>query len=155
MPAVQHKGHEMDIEEFEKQERPRAKRSRLEPFQAQIFELKAKGYANWQVCQWLEANGLKVSQEAVRKFITSRDGSTPAPAPASMPGANTAPASAAPEVSPAPPAAPEAGESSPADDLAGLDKKQKREKLADRFLGDEAKPKNSLASRLIKQEKSK
>ena len=145
----------MDIEEFEKQERPRAKRSRLEPFQAQIFELKAKGYANWQVCQWLEANGLKVSQEAVRKFITSRDGSTPAPAPASMPGANTAPASAAPEVSPAPPAAPEAGESSPADDLAGLDKKQKREKLADRFLGDEAKPKNSLASRLIKQEKSK
>lgn len=143
----------MDIEEFEKQERPRAKRSRLEPFQAQIFELKAKGYANWQVCQWLEANGLKVSQEAVRKFIKSRDGS--APAPASMPGANTAPASAAPEVSPAPPAAPEAGESSPADDLAGLDKKQKREKLADRFLGDEAKPKNSLASRLIKQEKSK
>ena len=145
----------MDIEEFEKQERPRAKRSRLEPFQAQIFELKAKGYANWQVCQWLEANGLKVSQEAVRKFIKSRDGSTPTPAPASMPGANTAPASAAPEVSPAPPASPEAGESSPADDLAGLDKKQKREKLADRFLGDEAKPKNSLASRLIKQEKSK
>ena len=143
----------MDIEEFEKQERPRAKRSRLEPFQAQIFELKAKGYANWQVCQWLEANGLKVSQEAVRKFIKSRDGS--APAPASMPGANTAPASAAPEVSPAPLAAPEAGESSPAEDLAGLDKKQKREKLADRFLGDEAKPKNSLASRLIKQEKSK
>jgi hypothetical protein len=155
MPAVQHKGHEMDIEEFEKQERPRAKRSRLEPFQAQIFELKAKGYANWQVCQWLEANGLKVSQEAVRKFIKSRDGSTPAPAPPSMPGANTAPASAAPEVSPAPPASPEAGEASPADDLAGLDKKQKREKLADRFLGDEAKPKNSLASRLIKQEKSK
>ena len=35
------------------------------------------------------------------------------------------------------------------------DKKQKREKLADKYLGDEAKPKNSLASRLIKQEKSK
>ena len=144
----------MDIEEFEKQERPRAKRSRLEPFQAQIFELKAKGYANWQVCQWLEANGLKVSQEAVRKFIKSRDGSTPAPAPASMPGANTAPASAAPQVSSAP-AAPEADESSPADDLAGLDKKQKREKLADKFLGNEATPKNSLANRLIKLEKSK
>lgn len=79
----------------------------------------------------------------------------PHPAPASMPSANTAPASAAAEVSAAPPAAPEAGEASPADDMAGLDKKQKREKLADRFLGDEAKPKNSLASRLIKQEKSK
>lgn len=64
----------MDIEEFEKQVEPRAKRSRLEPFQAQIFELKAKGYANWQVCEWLAANGLKVSQEAVRKFIKSREG---------------------------------------------------------------------------------
>ena len=151
MAGVQHKGQEMDINEFEKRMQPRAKRSKLEPFQAQIFELKAKGYANWQVCEWLSENGVKVSQEGLRKFIKSRDGS----APPSMPSANTAPASAAPEVSPAPPAAPEAGESSPADDLAGLDKKQKREKLADRFLGDEAKPKNSLASRLIKQEKSK
>ena len=142
----------MDIEEFEKQERPRAKRSRLEPFQAQIFELKAKGYANWQVCQWLEANGLKVSQEAVRKFIKSREGS---PSPASMPSANTAPASAAPVVSSATPAAPVADESSPADDLAGLDKKQRREKLADKFIGEEAKPKNSLATRFLKQEKSK
>jgi len=64
----------MDIEEFEKKVQPRAKRSRLEPFQAQIFELKAKGYANWQVCEWLAANDLKVSQEAVRKFIKSREG---------------------------------------------------------------------------------
>lgn len=66
----------MDIEEFEKKVQPRAKRSRLEPFQAQIFELKAKGYANWQVCEWLAANDLKVSQEAVRKFIKSREGKT-------------------------------------------------------------------------------
>jgi len=64
----------MDIEEFEKQVEPRAKRSKLEPFQAQIFELKAKGYANWQVCEWLAANDVKVSQEAVRKFIKSREG---------------------------------------------------------------------------------
>ena len=125
----------MDIEEFEKRQQPRAKRSRLEPFQAQIFELKAKGYANWQVCQWLEANGLKVSQEAVRKFIKSRDGS--APAPASMPGANTAPASAAPEVSPPPPAAPEAGEESPSDDTDGLtleQVRQRREAKAKQFI---------------------
>lgn len=142
----------MDIEEFEKRQQPRAKRSRLEPFQVQIFELKAKGYANWQVCQWLAENGLKISQEGLRKFIKSRENSSPSPA--SMPSANTAPASAAPEVSSAP-AVPEVGASSPADYLAGLDKKQKREKLADRFLGDEAKPKNSLASRLINQEKTK
>ena len=69
-------GRMMDIEEFEKKVQPRAKRSRLEPFQAQIFELKAKGYANWQVCEWLAANDLKVSQEAVRKFIKSREGKT-------------------------------------------------------------------------------
>ena len=96
----------MDIEEFEKRQQPRAKRSRLEPFQAQIFELKAKGYANWQVCEWLAANGLKVSPEAVRKFIKSREGS---PSPASMPSANTAPAqaSAAPVVAPAEPEAQE------------------------------------------------
>ena len=142
----------MDIEEFEKRQQPRAKRSRLEPFQAQIFELKAKGYANWQVCEWLAANGLKVSPEAVRKFIKSRDGST---SPASMPSANTAPASAAPVVSSAPPVMPEADEASPADDLAGLDKKQRREKLADKFIGEEAKPKNSLATRFLNQEKSK
>ena len=142
----------MDIEEFEKRQQPRAKRSRLEPFQAQIFELKAKGYANWQVCEWLAANGLKVSPEAVRKFIKSRDGST---SPASMPSANTAPASAAPVVSSAPPAMPEADEASPADDLAGLDKKQRREKLADKFIGEEAKPKISLATRFLNQEKSK
>ena len=137
----------MDIEEFEKRQQPRAKRSRLEPFQAEIFELKAKGYANWQVCEWLAANGLKVSPEAVRKFIKSRDGST---SPASMPSANTAPA-AAQVVSSAPPVAPEADESSPADDLAGLDKKQRREKLADKFIGEESKPKNSLATRFLKQ----
>lgn len=101
----------MDIEEFEKKVQPRAKRSRLEPFQAQIFELKAKGYANWQVCEWLAANDLKVSQEAVRKFIKSREGkgepvtartsTTPAAKPAAAPQVSTpkegpGPADAAP-----------------------------------------------------------
>ena len=42
------KGQPMDIEEFEKRVQPSAKRSRLEPFRSQIFELKAKGYADWQ-----------------------------------------------------------------------------------------------------------
>lgn len=142
----------MDIEEFEKRQQPRAKRSRLEPFQAQIFELKAKGYANWQVAEWLEANGLKVSSEAVRKFIKSRDGST---SPASMPGISTPPPPSAVPQAPAPPASPEADTQSPADDLAGLDKKQRRERLADKFLGEEAKPKNALATRFLNQEKSK
>lgn len=64
----------MDIEEFEKKVQPGAKRSRLEPFLVQIFELKSKKYTNLQISEWLAANGVKVSQEAVRKFINSREG---------------------------------------------------------------------------------
>lgn len=82
MSADQHKGHQMDVKEFEKQMEPKAKRSRLEPFQAQIFELKEKGYANWQICKYLEDNGITISQEGLRKFIKSRDGQ---PAPAAAP----------------------------------------------------------------------
>lgn len=63
----------MDIEEFEKQVKPSAKRSRLEPFRAQIFELKAKGYADWQVKDWLAANGVEVSRQAVQQFIKKGD----------------------------------------------------------------------------------
>lgn len=63
----------MDIEEFEKRVQPSAKRSRLEPFRSQIFELKAKGYADWQVRDWLAENGLEVSRQAVQQFIKKGD----------------------------------------------------------------------------------
>ncbi|MFB0827743.1 hypothetical protein ACEU07_20925 [Chromobacterium violaceum] len=63
----------MDINEFEKQTPPKAKRSRLEPFRNQIFELKARGYANWQIAEYLKQNGVSVTQEAVRKYIKSRE----------------------------------------------------------------------------------
>lgn len=62
----------MDISEFEKQVHPRSKRSRLDQFKAEIFELKNKGYTNGQVKEWLAKNELLVSIEAVRKFIKSR-----------------------------------------------------------------------------------
>lgn len=74
MSAGQHKGQRMDVKEFEQQMQPKAKRSRLEPFHAQIFELKEKGYANWQICKYLADNGINISQEGLRKFIKSRDG---------------------------------------------------------------------------------
>lgn len=126
----------MDIEEFEKQQQPRAKRSRLIPFQAQIFELKAKGYANWQVCEWLAANGLKVSQEGLRKFIKSREGHS---SPGSMPNANKAPADAAQQNE----------ETDQTDGLKGLDKKQRREKIADQYIKPEFT--NPLLKRLKKE----
>lgn len=64
----------MDITEFEKTTKPKAKKSKLEPFKASIFELKEKGYANWQIRDWLVSNGIKITQEGVRTFIKSRIG---------------------------------------------------------------------------------
>lgn len=59
----------MDIEEFVKQVQPRKKRSRLIPFADQIMRLKTEGYTDLQIRDWLEANGVKVSREMVRKFV--------------------------------------------------------------------------------------
>jgi hypothetical protein len=63
----------MNIEDFEKLMPPKAKRSRLQPYLREIFQLKDKGYANWQIAEWLAHNEIKVSQETVRKFIISRE----------------------------------------------------------------------------------
>lgn len=70
----------MDIEEFEKQVQPSGKRSRLEPFRSQIFELKAKGYADWQVRSWLAANGLEISRQAVQQFYKKKPKAARVPA---------------------------------------------------------------------------
>lgn len=63
----------MDIEEFTKQAKPRAKRSKLEPFKKQIFTLKEMGYVDWQIKEWLETEGLVVSRQAVQQFIKKRE----------------------------------------------------------------------------------
>jgi hypothetical protein len=92
MPEVHQQGYDMDIDDYTRQVQPRAKRSRLEPYRQQIFDLKAKGYANWQVRDWLATVGVTCTQEAVRKFIKSREGK-PMPAalgqPASSPNLDT------------------------------------------------------------------
>lgn len=80
----------MDIEEFVKQVQPRKKRSRLIPFTDQIMRLKTEGYTDLQIRDWLEANGVKVSREMVRKFVakksmepqTERKENSTAPVPA-------------------------------------------------------------------------
>ena len=63
----------MDITEFEKTMRPNRKRSQMDPYASQIFELREKGYANWQIREFLTHNGVKVSTEAVRQFVNSRE----------------------------------------------------------------------------------
>lgn len=66
----------MEIDEFVKKQQPRAKRlSRLDPHLAGILELKNQGYANWQICEWLAENGVKISVEGLRKFLKNRPGS--------------------------------------------------------------------------------
>lgn len=62
----------MDIEEFVKQVQPRKKRSRLIPFRDQIMTLKAQGYTDLQIRDWLGQNGLNVSREMVRKFVAQQ-----------------------------------------------------------------------------------
>lgn len=152
----------MDISEFEQKEAPRAKRSALEPFRAQILELKAKGYANWQIRDWLAANGLKVSQEAVRKFIKKQQEGKGSPQPATPPAA-TSPARGSVEMRTVDCAIqsqeaqpPHQGEQAEPEELAGLDEKQRREQLADKFIGKETEQKNPLVDRFLnKKEQGK
>lgn len=63
----------MDISEFEKRVKPGGKRSKLEQFKAQIFELKRKGYADWQVREFLAENKITVSRQAIQQFCKKQN----------------------------------------------------------------------------------
>lgn len=67
----------MDITEFEKMMQPLAKKSKLDPFDSDIMTLKQKGYAHWQIAEFLKLNGVAISREGVRKFIASREAKSP------------------------------------------------------------------------------
>lgn len=84
----------MDIDEFVKLKQPRAKRSKLQPFRAQILELKAKGFTNLQIGEWLASNNITVSQESVRKYIKNQQGkavvkAVPLPSKGTVPSKTT------------------------------------------------------------------
>ena len=139
----------MDIDEFIKQVKPRAKRSQLDPFKDQIFQLKELGYANGQIRDWLATNGIEVTQESVRKFVVTRE------------GANARPASKEKAVvarqrdqgtsqglvvtSPLAGGGSHTEESGAA--AAGLSPKQRREKRADEFIKSE----NTVLNKLVKK----
>lgn len=129
----------MDIEEFEKQVQPSGKRSRLEPFRSQIFELKAKKYADWQVRDWLASNGLKVSRQAVQQFFKKE-----AKAERVHAAINTAPPAAASQG--LTPKSERQAPDAPRDDMAGKSQiqanKARRERKAQQFIKDE--PTNSV-----------
>lgn len=139
----------MDINEFVKQVKPRAKRSQLDPFKAQIFELRELGYANWQIRDWLATNGIEVTQESVRKFVVTRESSVARPSQKVNPdvitqgdssGDTPSAVAPAPEVSGSKPVEPVTG-------AVGLSPKQRREKRADEFIKSE----NSVLNKLVKK----
>jgi hypothetical protein len=79
----------MDISEFEKIMPPSGKRSKLSPFTRDIMSLKSKGYADWQIVEFLKLNGVTISREGVRSFIKRQQAIThPAASSNSTPSNN-------------------------------------------------------------------
>lgn len=62
----------MDIVDYMKTTRPKAKRSKLVTYRDEILVLNANDYSNSQVQDWLGQNGVQVSQETVRQFINKQ-----------------------------------------------------------------------------------
>ncbi len=60
------------VDEFMAQRKAAAKSSRLDPWADDIFTLKDNGYTQKQILEFLEANGIKVSQMTLSVFIRSR-----------------------------------------------------------------------------------
>jgi hypothetical protein len=63
----------MNIKDFIAANQPLAKKSQLEPFRAEIQQLKTLYYANNQIRDFLSSNGIEVTQESVRKFCEKND----------------------------------------------------------------------------------
>ena len=59
----------MDIDDYKSEKKPWFKRAKLLPFADKIAKLKADGYSNPQVVEWLAQNNVIVSSEAVRVFV--------------------------------------------------------------------------------------
>lgn len=62
----------MNIDDYQKQVKPRSKRSILDIYTQEIFTLKQNGYTYAQIREWLLSNEISVSIEAIRKFIKTR-----------------------------------------------------------------------------------
>ena len=139
----------MNIDEFIKQVEPRAKRSQLDPFKDQIFQLKKLGYANGQIRDWLATNGIEVTQEAVRKFVVTRERANAQPAyrerTAVARQSDQGTSHGLVVTSPIAGGSSHTEESGAA--AAGLSPKQRREKRADEFIKSE----NTVLNKLVKK----
>jgi hypothetical protein len=139
----------MDIKQFVKQVKPRAKRSQLDPFKAQIFELRELGYANGQIRDWLATNGIEVTQESVRKFVVTREGASAQPAhqEKTVVGRQSDQGTRQGLVAIPPVSGGDGNTDQPEAAAAGLSPKQRREKRADEFIKSE----NTVLNKLVKK----
>lgn len=136
----------MDIEEFKKTTRPGRWRSKLDPFRDEILGLHQDGYTLAQIVDWLSsAHQVSVTRQALSEFIRRRLTMTkPAGerlvAVTSTRGQGVSPTNGTPlkaqEVT-------QNGDGTVQDeseDLAGLDSKQRREAVANRYIKDSSNP---------------
>lgn len=137
----------MNVADYMKQHAPRGKRSGLLALREPILEMRACGYAYVQVCEWLAVNGVTASPETVRKFVRKHSVETASAEGAASPARPAAPPQPSPSSSPP--------SSAPAlDDLDGLDPRQRRERIAERFIPRTGIQPNSLVERILKQSSS-
>lgn len=143
------KGQAMDINEFIKQVKPRAKRSQLDPFKSQIFELRELGYANGQIRDWLATNGIEVTQESVRKFVVTRESASAQPAQKEKAVVirQSDQGTSQGLVATSPITGGDSDTDEPGAAAAGLSPKQRREKRADEFIKSE----NTVLNKLVKK----
>jgi hypothetical protein len=139
----------MDISEFIKQVKPRAKRSQLDPFRSQIFELRELGYANGQIRDWLATNGIEVTQESVRKFVVTRESANAQPThqEKSVVFRQRDQGTSQGLVVTPPFGGGNSNTDEPGAAAAGLSPKQRREQRADEFI----KPENTLLNKIVKK----
>lgn len=137
----------MDINEFVKQVKPRAKRSQLDPFKSQIFELRELGYANGQIRDWLATNGIEVTQESVRKFVVTRESASAQPAHKEKAVRQSDQGTSQGLVVTSPISGGGSDTDEPGAAAAGLSPKQRREKRADEFIKSE----NTVLNKLVKK----
>ena len=143
------KGQAMDINEFIKQVKPRAKRSQLDPFKSQIFKLRALGYANGQIRDWLATNGIEVTQESVRKFVVTRESASAQPVhkEKAVVVRQSDQGTSQGLVVTSPITGGDSDTDEPGAAAAGLSPKQRREKRADEFIKSE----NTVLNKLVKK----
>lgn len=142
------KDRQMDINEFIKQVKPRAKRSQLDPYKAQIFELRELGYANGQIRDWLATNGIEVTQESVRKFVVTREHAEAQFVHQGRAGARRGDQGSSQGLVAAPSMTRGAADTDePGAAAAGLSPKQRREQRADEFIKSE----NTLLNKIVKK----